>query len=556
MDNYDISSVLSLYAKLAVLFDVNPFKVKAYESAAFNIKRLETPLDSLTSDELLQVPMLGKGLAPKIEEIIKTGSFEELNDFMSATPKGVLEMLKIKGLGPKKVHVIWREMGIDNPGDLLLACKENRMIEIKGFGLKTQQDIISKMDFYFANSGKYHYSGIEQEANDVEKILNGFVSVIYCSATSSLRRKCEILEELDYLVATDDLARFKVDLEEFGFTKIEEIEGNISSIYSEMGLRVNFIISKSSDFVKRLFETTATKEHLRIIGYDGQVSSENEESIYASLKIPFIIPEMREGLNELDIVSKRNEKIIELSDIKGIIHNHSTYSDGLHTLEQMAVHCKSLGYEYFGIADHSQTAVYARGLKPEVLFQQWEEIDALNKKLAPFVVLKGIESDILNNGELDYSIDILKQFDYVVASVHSNLNMEMDKAHIRLKNAIENPYTTILGHPTGRLLLMRKGYPINHEYIIDACAANGVVIELNANPWRLDMDWRHIYYAQNKGVMISINPDAHEKDGLLDVYYGVLAARKGGLYVSNTLNALGYNDFMNLIARKKGVKST
>jgi DNA polymerase (family 10) len=249
---------------------------------------------------------------------------------------------------------------------------------------------------------------------------------------------------------------------------------------------------------------------------------------------------LREGLNEISL-AKENKipKLVELSDLKGILHNHSTYSDGLNTLKDMALHCKELGYEYLGMCDHSQSAFYANGLKADRVLEQQKEIDELNVKLAPFKIFKGIESDILNDGSLDYPVEVLKTFDFIVASVHSNLKMNEEKATARLLKAIENPFTTILGHPTGRLLLSRPGYPIDHKRIIDACAANKVIIELNAHPYRLDIDWRWIQYCLEKGVKISINPDAHEKSGYQDMYYGVCAARKGMLTKEMCFNAMG-----------------
>ncbi|HCB46883.1 MAG TPA: DNA polymerase/3'-5' exonuclease PolX, partial [Algoriphagus sp.] len=244
--------------------------------------------------------------------------------------------------------------------------------------------------------------------------------------------------------------------------------------------------------------------------------------------------------------------LLEEKDLKGILHNHSTYSDGKHSLRQMAEYCKELGYEYLGISDHSRTASYAGGLEIEKVQKQHEEIDQLNKELAPFKIFKGIESDILGDGSLDYPEDVLKSFDFIVSSVHSILNMDIKRATKRLLTAIENPYTTILGHPTGRLLLRREGYPIDHKTIIDACAKNKVVIEINANPWRLDLDWRWVRYAMDQGVMLSINPDAHEMDGYADMKYGVLVGRKGGLTKEMTLNALSLKEIQEYFDHKKG----
>jgi DNA polymerase (family 10) len=274
------------------------------------------------------------------------------------------------------------------------------------------------------------------------------------------------------------------------------------------------------------------------------------EEVYSSQNLPFILPAMREGLQEFAWSEKFSPNdLIEMSDLKGCVHNHSTYSDGKNSLLEMAEACKAMGLHYFGIADHSQYAAYAGGLKEEDVQRQHAEIDALNAQWADFKILKGIEADILPDGSLDYNPRILASFDYVVASVHAQLVMDKDRAMDRLLKAIENPYTSILSHPTGRLLLTRAGYPIDTMKILDACKANGVSIELNASPYRLDLDWRYIYAAMDKGVFVSINPDAHKIDGLKDMEYGVRVGRKGGLLKSLTLNALPLADIMKFFSK-------
>jgi len=264
-----------------------------------------------------------------------------------------------------------------------------------------------------------------------------------------------------------------------------------------------------------------------------------EEEAYRHAGLAYIEPELREGSFEIGLAMENKlPKLVEMQDLRGILHNHSTYSDGKNTLEEMAVYCKELGFEYLGMSDHSRSAFYASGLEANRVRDQQVEIDALNKKLAPFRIFKGIESDILPDGSLDYEDEVLASFDFIVASIHSVLNMDLQKATNRLLKAIKNPYTTMLGHPTGRLLLERKGYPIDHKTVIDACAEEGVIIEINAHPWRLDLDWRWVHYALEKNVMISINPDAHEKAGYHDMRYGLLVGRKGGLTKEMTFNAL------------------
>ena len=308
----------------------------------------------------------------------------------------------------------------------------------------------------------------------------------------------------------------------------------------------------AESFTRELFETTGNTAHLKALQYQRSENFVNEESYYSTKGYRWIPPEQREGLDELSLEYPK-DGFIEFWQLKGVLHNHTTYSDGLNSLREMAEYAKSQKYEYLGICDHSQSAGYAGGLKPEILLQQIQEINTLNEELSPFKIFKGIESDILADGSLDYDNEILKHLDFVVASVHSGLNMDEVKATARLIKAIENPYTTILGHPTGRLLLLRNGYPINHEFIIDACAANGVCIELNAHPYRLDIDWTWIQFAQNKGVWISINPDAHEKKGYHDMFFGTLAARKGGLLTRNTLNALNKDAFELYLSERRSL---
>ncbi|MFM6948893.1 MAG: PHP domain-containing protein, partial [Aquirufa sp.] len=301
-------------------------------------------------------------------------------------------------------------------------------------------------------------------------------------------------------------------------------------------------------FVNLCFQLSSHPEHLAKVNYYTSFQNktiQSDHEIYVSQNLPYIIPAMREGRSEFDWSLKySNDQLIQVADLQGCVHNHSTYSDGKNTLLEMAEACRNLGLSYFGIADHSQYAAYAGGLKPDRIIEQHEEIDLLNKKWTDFRILKGIEADILPDGSLDYDLEILSSFDYVVASVHAGLTMDLDKAMGRLIKAIENPYTTILGHPTGRLLLTRPGYPLNMSKIIDACAANKVAIELNASPYRLDLDWRYIYEAMEKGVYISINPDAHQIDGLKDMEWGVKLAQKGGLVKQFTFNALSANEML------------
>ncbi len=531
----DVADAISLTAKLMELHNENEFKVKSLNAAAFKLNKAQIDIYNTPEAELEKIEGFGKSIVAKIIEYKNTGSTAELNDLLARTPLGVVEMLDIKGIGPKKVGQLWRELEVESIGELLYACNENRLVELKGFGAKTQESIKKSIEFKESNSGKFHYSTVETfAANLIDALREKYADAQIC-LTGEIYRKCEIIETIDILTDT------KLDL---------------TGLPKEVEVKVKIHKCEANEFYYKLLETSATEEHLKAIGFFDldEVEFESEEEIYERLGLQYIDPELREGLHEVELAEKSAiPALIELSDLKGCLHNHSKYSDGVNSLKEMAVYCKNMGLEYFGICDHSQSAFYAQGMKPETVMAQQKEIDALNIELAPFKIFKGIESDILNNGDLDYTEDVLKSFDFIVASVHSNLKMDEEKATARLIKAVENPYTTILGHPTGRLLLARPGYPINHKKVIDACAANNVVIELNAHPYRLDIDWRWINYCIQKNVMISINPDAHAVKGFHDMHFGVCAARKGMLSKEFCFNALSLHEITEWFNRKRNL---
>jgi DNA polymerase (family X) len=523
MDAEQIIQSLALLGKLMELHNDNPFKIKSLTNAVFKLDKTQIDIANCDIKDLESIDGIGKGLVSKIEELRNTGELKELNDWLARTPIGVVEMLGIKGIGPKKVALLWQDLGCETMGELYYACQENRLISIKGFGAKTQEQVKQAIEFKMASSGKKHYASLEKLALSIVDDIKKAHGLELIAVTGDLRRKMEIAEQIDILIGAASPL-------------------NVDKFTMDLSVKVNILQVQPELFYNALFETSSTEAH-KIWLSGNETLKENytsEAAIYKAYNKPYILPELRDGLFE-DKYDPETE-LIELKDLKGILHNHSTYSDGIDTLETMASYCKELGYEYLGICDHSQAAFYAEGMKPEKVLAQHAEIDKLNKALFPFKILKGVESDILNDGSLDYEVDILKQFDFIVASVHSNLKMDEAKANERLVKAIENPYTSILGHPTGRLLLSRQGYPIDHKKIIDACAANNVVIELNAHPWRLDIDWRWIPYCLEKGVMISINPDAHQKMGYHDMYYGVSVARKGLLVKDQCLNAMGLGE--------------
>lgn len=531
-----ISDILDLTARIMELHDENPFKIKALSNAAFKLSKNRSELDSHSLEKISSMEGIGKGITAKIIEILETGTTSELEGLLEKTPKGLVELMEVKGLGPKKVKLLWQELGIETVGELLYACHENRLTDLKGFGPKTQEAIRQNIEFKLQTAHFFHYAAIEPYAEKLINFLQLNNNGCRIAITGDYRRKCEVIDKLLLVADQEKIAAF------------EEAE-------KLCPVPIELICCKKKDFEKTVFESTGSKQFLEISGYTTLTGKtfETEMEIFNALQLSWMEPELREENRIVMHRAKMNKipPLIQLSDIKGVLHNHTTYSDGIHSLREMAEHCSHSGFHYLGICDHSVSATYANGLKKETIIEQQKEIDLLNKELFPFRIFKGIESDILGNGALDYDNETLSAFDFVVASIHSNLKMNEEKANQRLINAIENPYTTILGHPTGRLLLARNGYPMNHKKIIDACAANKVIIELNAHPYRLDIDWRWIPYCIEKGVLISINPDAHQKEGFKDIQYGINVARKGMLSKENCFNALSLNEIENYFTQKK-----
>ncbi|MES2829969.1 MAG: DNA polymerase/3'-5' exonuclease PolX [Bacteroidota bacterium] len=544
MENKAISRTLRLLSQLMELHNQNPFKIKSVANAAFKVDKLPFAIKEKSLEEIGQIDGLGKSISAKVWELLHGGTMAELEEILKETPEGIVEMLGIKGIGPKKIAVIWKDLAIENIGELYYACNENRLIEAKGFGLKTQEEIKKVIEFKMAAHGKFLYAQAEPLVNklfeDLSVWLNGFPDEPLLGIGGQFRRCIEVIDELDFVLGIADIEALSNAIEQFEPLAFEHHNENIWIALTPFGLKVKLHFVEKSQFYLTWFKLTGNETHVNeVLELAGEADYDNERAIYAKAGLDYIEPELREGLGEIELAKNHSlPNLIEYKDLKGSLHNHSTWSDGVNTLEEMALYCKDhLQLEYFGICDHSKSAFYANGLNEQRLYGQHKEIDELNARLSPFKIFKGIESDILYDGSLDYPDEILKTFDFVVASIHSILKMTEEKATARLITAIENPYTTILGHPTGRLLLSRKGYPIDFKKVIDACAANNVVIEINANPLRLDLDWRWHRYALEKGVLLSVNPDAHRTAGFHDMRFGILAARKGGLQAQQCLNA-------------------
>lgn len=553
MDNYAIAENFALLGKLMDIHGDNSFKAKSYSSAAFTIDKLTTPLSELPAEKIFGIRGIGDAIGKKIVEQLETGQLSLLNEYIAKTPPGIIEMMGIKGIGPKKIATIWKELEIETLGELLYACNENRLTLYKGFGEKTQQNIKESIEFYFGTLGSYLYQQIESYAVAVDNRLKENFPGEQFILTGEFRRQLEIINTLSW-VTTLPMEMLKDFFTRNEFMVVNE-SGDQIVFKGKENVTMGFYCTNPASIVAKLFVTSASDTFLEAwqtsIQWNAGATYANEEEIFTAAGLPFIPAYQREEAKLIDRAKAgKLTTPIQPTDITGIIHCHSNWSDGVHTLEQMAVAAKNKGLQYLVISDHSKTAFYANGLQEDRIRAQQQQVDEMNAKLAPFKIFKSIESDILNDGSLDYSPEILSTFDLVIASVHSNLKMNEEKAMMRLMNAIENPYTSILGHMTGRLLLSRNGYPVDHKRIIEACAANQVVIELNAHPRRLDIDWRWIDYALEKNVLISIDPDAHAIDGFDDCRYGVLVAQKAGVSREQNLSSYSLSDFEAFVARQ------
>ncbi len=548
----DIIKLFRLTASLMEIHGENEFKTRVFTNAVFNLEKHEGELIGLTEEELGKIDGIGKSMASNIAQVLTRGTFDKLEELKGSTPEGLLDIIDIKGLGAKKVRMLWKDLGISSLEEIKEACERNIIASIKGFGDRTQENILREVNYKLSNKYKLLYADAEVLAEEWLEKLKKILPEARIEIAGEVRRKMEIVEEVTFVLETSDVSKATSKLTSTGgieFDKSKSGPFNLRGTFTSNGVKVQIVLAGKEDFINKLLLHTGSERHLSLTNSSGinlfslliDKKFKSEDEAYETLSIPYVLPELREGLLEQEL-GERPLKLIEFGDLKGSIHNHSTYSDGKNTLREMAEKCIELGYEYLGISDHSKSAFYAGGLQEYAVKKQHEEIDQLNEALAPFKIFKGIESDILNDGFLDYEQDVLASFDFIVASIHSNLNMEMAKATSRLITAIKNPYTTFLGHSTGRLLLRREGYPIDHKAVIDACAENGVIIEINANPWRLDLDWRWVNYAIKAGVMLSINPDAHETKGFEDMYYGILVGRKGGLTKEMNFNSLGKDE--------------
>ncbi len=511
------------------LLQENAFKVSSYRKAARAIENLQGDfMDLLEQKKIQNIKGIGQAISKKIYDYYENQKDNDyLKNLKNKIPNEIFNILKINGLGTKKVIDLWKKLGVTTLGELEYACRENRLVSLSGFGKKTQGKVLQQINELKKLRGHSLLNEAENEINRVSNILEKDYGINKIKVAGAFRRGMPIVDEIIFIMESDK---------------------NINNI--ESGLNLKFVNANSNDFNYLLFLNTGNREHIEKIKIKNEHYS-SEKEIYEKAGLQFIPPELRENCGEIESAKKgKIPELIEQSNIKGIIHAHTTFSDGSNTLEEMAQACINKGYNYLCVSDHSKSAFYAGGLTIEDIKKQQREIKELNNKYGNFKIFSGIESDILKDGSLDYDDEILSMFDFVIASIHSTFSLPEEEMTSRIIKAVKNPHTTILGHISGRLLLGRKGYEINHEKIINHCIDNKVVIEINANPHRLDIDWRYIKNAKEKGALFSINPDAHAIKGIDHVKYGIITAKKGWLEPKNVINTMNTNEIENFFKER------
>jgi len=562
MNRKEVAAILEEIALLLELSGENPFKARAYINVARQILQSEADIALLVKEKRLrELKGVGEALEQKITELVTTGQLKYHQELRSKFPNSLFDLFKIPSLGAKRIKTLYEDLDVKTLGELEYACTENRLLTLKGFGPKMQQKVLEGLAFAKRHQGMYLISTAREAAEALRKHLQGAKSLSRVEIAGSLRRHKEIVKDVDLLASgSNPEAVMTHFVKAPGVETVTNRGETKSSVVLTSGIAVDLRVVSNKQFPYALAHFTGSKDHnvamrqrakerdLKLNEYGlfkGEktiIPCKDEGEIYAALDLPYIPPELREDMGEFETDLLPN--LVQRDDLIGVMHCHSTYSDGKNSIEEMTAAAKDLGYQYIGFADHSQTAAYAGGLRPADINRQHNEMERIETKLDGIRILKGIESDILGDGSLDYDEETLKRFDFVIASVHSKLNMQEKEATKRVLRAIRNPFTTILGHPTGRLLLSREGYPLDMEAVFDTCAKHRVAVEINANPHRLDLDWRWMRKAKERGVKFCIGPDAHSVEGLDDVAYGLGIARKGWLEKGDLLNCMKGDDLL------------
>ena len=551
-------SIPALLEQIGNLLDLkgeNAFKVRAYQNAARAVAEVDDLDEVIRTGRVREIKGIRDAIAKKLEEYVTTGTMTYYEELTKEVPVGLLELLEIPNLGPRKIKQLHDDLGITNVGELEYAAKENRLASLFGFGARTQEKILKGIEFVKKHKGEFLYAEVYPVALAIKESFHKIIEPEQVSLCGSIRRRKEIVRDIDILVAGE-----KVDELSAHFRSLPAVEDVIAegetktSVRLYQGIEADLRVVDAQSYPFALIYFTGSKEHnvklrgiakkrdlkLNEYGLFSDSRSEplrSEAEVYEALGLPFIPPELREDMGEIEAGQLRAlPQLISTADVRGTFHVHTEMSDGVDSLDALVEAAKKRGLSYLGIADHSRSAYYAGGLKGDAIRKQWDEIAVFNSEHPDFCLFKGIESDILLDGSLDYDDELLKGFDFVIASVHSSFNLSQADMEKRIIRAMKHPCTTMLGHPTGRLLLARDGYRIDMRNIIEAAAAHHVILELNASPYRLDIDWRYLRMAKEHGVMIAINPDAHSASGLDDMYYGVNIARKGWQEKSDILN--------------------
>jgi DNA polymerase (family 10) len=580
MDKDKVAEILVEIGTLLELKGENPFKTRAYANGARIIEGLNEPLAKIVAEKRLgEIKGIGAALEQKITELVETGKLKYYDELKTSIPPGLIAMLEISGLGPKKIQALNQQLGLDSIEKLATACQAGKVAELDGFGEKTQANILEGIALKQTYASKHLLSDAWLAAEPLLEDLRSQPDVIRCSTAGSLRRFKEIIGDIDLLASAKNAAAvIEFFVSQPGIVKVLAKGDTKASVILEGGIQCDLRVVSDAEFPFALAYFTGSKEHnivmrqrtiqrgLRLNEYglfkskeetrDPKllVACQTEEEIFARLDLAFVPPELREDHGEFSAAEKNDlPKLVEWSDLKGALHNHSNWSDGHNTLEEIAEFMDGLGLEYWAITDHSKASFQANGLDATRLREQIQEIGRLNKKFAEagrdFRLLTGAEVDILKD-RLDFDDDILAELDVVVASLHVPSSSEAENTK-RLIRAAENPFVHMLGHLTGRLLLEREPYPVNVPAVIDACAATGTWIELNCNPYRLDLDWRHWPYAKGKGVKCVINPDAHRNAHAGFLRLGAGVARKGWLEKIDVVNTLPWSRLQNALRQKR-----
>jgi len=567
--------VLEEMAELLELDGANPFKSGAYDKAARALKDFHGDLvDAIQRHALTEIPGIGKGIAEKITELHTTGRIEEMDELKARVPVGLLEMIRIPGFGPKKAVAMHRELDITTLTELKAACEDGRVSALKGFGAKSTEKILAGIEQLAKYAGRFRLDTALLAAEPILEKLRTHPAVKRAALAGSLRRGRETVKDIDFVVATElptEVMDFFVALP--GVTSVMGKGETKASVVLNERMGADLRCVTPEQFPYALAHFTGSKEHntrLRQIakdrgwklneyglfpeGSDVSLPATSEAEIHAHLGLAFVTPEMREDMGEVEAAAQNEmPTLIEKQQLRGLLHMHTTYSDGAPRLEDYAVWAEANGIAWMGITDHSQTLTIANGLSEARVLAQHREIDALNAKYAGRGVrlLKGIESDILLDGSLDYPDGCLSKFEFIIASVHAHFNLSEKEQTLRLCRAADNPHTTVLGHLTGRLILAREGYACDQREILRVAGRRGIAVEINANAYRLDLDWRLVRYAVEHGCKVCISPDAHALAGLDDTRYGLAMARKGWCRAEDVLNCLSADEFLRFAAAKR-----